>query len=81
MDVETVILQLAQKQGELSAYERIFNTLNGKVAAIDEKLDKLLVREGERRGEARGTRRFATIVATVIPLIITAAGVAVAYFV
>jgi hypothetical protein len=79
MDVEAVIIELAKKQGELGAYERMFTSLNGKVAAIDEKLDQLLIREGERKGETRTVKRFAIISATVIPMLIALAGVVVAY--
>ena len=77
MDVEAVIVKLAQKQGELSAYERIFTTLNGKVEAIDKKLDQLLIREGERAGEARGIKRSAGVIAALISIVIGAAAFAV----
>lgn len=84
MDVETVIIELAQKQGELTAYERMFDTMNGRVGRIDDrmekmddKLEQLLVREGERVGEIRGVRRSAAVIATIISLAVGAAAFAV----
>jgi hypothetical protein len=85
MDPEQLTLAISSLQGEMRGIRELFSmhtdqdatqftALNNSMEEIDDKLDRLLLREAERKGEINGIRRSATILATTIPLAITVGG-------
>ena len=75
-------------EGRLAALDANVSNLNAKIAdqnkwlgTLDEKMDKLLLREATREGEAQGMRRSVYIIATLVSTLIAAISWAAPYFV
>jgi hypothetical protein len=52
-----------------------FTALKRSIEALDDKIDKILIREAHRDGEAVGNRRTSALIATIISLVIGVAAV------
>ena len=92
MEIEDLALTVAEFKGEVKAFRELFgqhtqqeatqfSTLTQSVREMDEKLDKLLIREAHLTGEFKGMRNTAIAAATAISTIIAAVSWAAPYFV
>jgi hypothetical protein len=88
VDIETLVLKHAELKGQLNTYAELFrvqtvatkeseNNTAASLAAINTKLDNLLLREASRDGEAKGLKRTAIVISTAIATIISGIAAAV----
>ena len=92
MDIDQLALTMAEFRGEVKAFREIFGqhttqdmeqftALAATIEKMDDKLDRLLIREAERKGEMLGFKRSAILVATSASIVISGVGIAVHAFV
>ena len=90
MEIEDLALTVAEFKGEIKAFRELFGqhtqqeterfgTLTQTVHEMDEKIDKLLIREARLAGEFKGMRNVAIAAATAISTFIAAIGWAAPY--
>ena len=92
MEIEDLALTVAEFKGEVKAFRELFgqhtrqeadrfSDLAKTVNVMDEKIDRLLIREARLAGEFKGMRNAAIAAATAISTVIAAVSWAAPYFV
>ncbi len=92
MEIEELAITVAEFKGEFRAFREVFgqhnqqeasryDTLSKSVTEMDEKIDKLLLREASIRGEFKGMRNVAIAMATAVSALIAVASWAAPYLV
>lgn len=82
MDLEEITLRLSNEvsrfSGKVEVFEGQISELQKTIKEVDDRLNKLRIREAEREGETRGIKKFAIIISTIISLLIGCVSVGIA---